>query len=144
MTETTKRYFYTDPLAACWMAKHFGMTFIGARELFEDERNVATVSVIHPGEVYELKSYVHPDSLALLNPLPNDLLYYGYGAFPHAGEAWDELRAILQPDDERYPVYGDGENYMLLDSGDLRPVWRLERIIQRDGKPFHWPEFEEA
>lgn len=23
----TKRYFYTDPLAAAWMTKHFGMTF---------------------------------------------------------------------------------------------------------------------
>jgi hypothetical protein len=22
---TSQRYFYTDPLAAAWMAKHFGM-----------------------------------------------------------------------------------------------------------------------
>ena len=37
----TRCYFYTDPLAAAWLAKHFGMRFT-----YGDGREVASVGML--------------------------------------------------------------------------------------------------
>lgn len=146
------RWFYTDPLATAWMAKHFGMKLLsedmdgnpidaGARFIDCDD----TLRELWQHDFSYLgKLIVHPDSLHLLEPKPNDMVFYGYGVYPHSGEAWDEVKAIITPDDERYPTLGDGEAYMLLDGGNYRSVGRLNRIIQRHRKAFHWPESEAA
>jgi hypothetical protein len=76
-TSPSFRCFYTDPLAAAWMAKHFGM-----RLLYPNDNDVLK------GELYYglLKDaegepdvfsrlYVHSDSLRLLEPQVGD---YGF------------------------------------------------------------------
>lgn len=52
-----KRYFYTDPLAADWMVKHFGMEF--------EHRGIRDENSIY---------IIHPDSLHLLEPQVGDLV----------------------------------------------------------------------
>lgn len=64
----TKRYFYTDPLAAAWMAKHFGMFFIHPYDgdAFCDEAVAGWgISPV----------YIHPDSLHLLESQVGDLIH---------------------------------------------------------------------
>lgn len=67
------RYFYTDPLAAAWMKHNYGMNFISARELFKDERSVCSEGLGWYG-FYEIPSYIHPDSVHLLEPQVGDFL----------------------------------------------------------------------
>ena len=132
-----KRFFYKDPIAAAWMAKHFGMKFEGW--YWNNEQFVFENDDV---DLEDTTLYIHAESLGLLEPKAKDLVFYGYGVYPHSGEAWDEVRAILKPDNELYPTLGDDGDYMLLDGGDHRSIERLNRIIQRDGKAFFWPELE--
>jgi len=66
----SKRYFYTDPLAAAWMAKHHGMEFwhtmieIIVRAKRQHQEWADTVG----------NHYIHPNSLHLLEPQIGDLL----------------------------------------------------------------------
>ena len=126
---TVTRYFYTDPLAAAWMAKHFGMKFgiehqgviawdcIGRIDgpwgpLTEQEHILDTISqhsVLH----------VHPDSLHLLEP-----------------KAGDVFRGVdASCDNVEYRIFQVGH-----DTGIRLEAWF--RIIQRDDKPFMWPDQE--
>ncbi len=143
------RYFYTDPLAAAWMAKHFGMKFgilykgqvvwncIGQIDRpWGPLESVA--DIIDPISQHEAL-YIHHDSHALLEPQAGDLIFYDN---LHGGEAWDEFRCIITPDDERYPYVGTGEPLMLMDGGEHPYRKELCRIIQRNGIPFHWPDVE--
>jgi hypothetical protein len=58
----SKRYYYDDPLAASWMAKHFGMRF-----------ETWTGGV--PADIGDLGNiYIHPDSLHLLEPQDMDVM----------------------------------------------------------------------
>jgi hypothetical protein len=82
---TEKRYFYRDPLAAAWMAKHFGMKFTDAegerifarmgRNLYRKERRPAETGRFYEVAVFVDKVYIHPDSLPLLEPQENDVIY---------------------------------------------------------------------
>lgn len=100
----TKRYFYTDPLAAAWMAKHFGMVF---RE--NPPQDDGWVSP--PNDVRE-RYIICPDSLHLLEPQDKDI-YINTARSP---EIWHSATGLSWH--KRY------------------------KIIQRDGKPFFWPESE--
>jgi hypothetical protein len=64
--------------------------------------------------------YIHPDSLPLLEPIINDVVEVREGNFYKTVRLHD--------------VY---------DKQELQGKWRLHRIIQRNGKPFFWPESEE-
>jgi hypothetical protein len=115
------RYFYTDPLAAAWMAKHFGMKFnegLPTVEFSSDPvgRNMTAV-LVTVDDLFP-RFHVHPDSLHLLKPRVGDSTSDG---------TVDENMGELQ-------VHHIYEYYSEID-GDTR-------IIQRDGKPFHWPEVE--
>lgn len=61
------RYFYTDRLAAAWMARHFGMQLVafhyerGRLDLEEDEEILNAAASIDP-PCY----FIHRDSLHLL------------------------------------------------------------------------------
>jgi hypothetical protein len=68
----TKRFFYTDPLAAAWMAKHFGMKFKHWR--WNDLSFQFTPVNGGSNDAPTHKLYIHPDSLALLRARPRDLL----------------------------------------------------------------------
>lgn len=113
------KYYYTDPLAAAWMAKHFGMAFdifaqpSGVR--VEKEKSTAKY-IAMLGDAY--RCYIHPDSLHLLEPKVGDLLL----------------------DDD--PTDGANRTWHLEGMPDaIKAKWNI--IIQRNGIAFMWPEVEE-
>jgi hypothetical protein len=63
------RLFYSDPLAAAWMAKHFGMKF-------QNQNNGAEITgqdiVEHAATGNTCRINIHPDSLSLLEPRVGD------------------------------------------------------------------------
>lgn len=115
------RFYYDDPLAAAWMAKHFGMFFEddvvdwrapcavwGQRILFDDKR----------------KRYIHSDSLPLLEPQTGDLVCGG------------KHRSV-------YSVgVSDISTQYCITVEDARALEDLE-ILRRNGRAFHWPKREE-
>jgi hypothetical protein len=90
------RYFYTWPLAAAWMAKHFGMEF--ETNLYISDWCAAIVTQMEFGSVQE-KYYIHPDSLHLLEPQKNDIICIrdgdsiSYGKW-HSGNNTKDVRII--------------------------------------------------
>ena len=116
MTDT--RYFYTDPLAAAWMAKNFGMRLrpdcYGERPLLLGED---VTRFEHPR--FGGKFYIHTDSLPVLEPMIGDkdadgLVYRMCGYH-------DKLSWV-----DRYDNFCHEES----------------RTSIREGKPFMWPESE--
>jgi hypothetical protein len=113
------RLYYSDPLAAAYMAKHFGMRFefgeryvserwsseLGADEQAIIESCLTTTDAYDPKHVD--KYYIHPDSLHLLEVNPKSDL---------------TLAGIANAMDAMPPV--------------------ANRIIQRNGLAFMWPEQE--
>ncbi len=147
------RFFYSDALAAAWMVKHFGMKLTRTHchrgdGAFGESMQPIPLWVLArdvENQVSEaVRYYVHPDSLHLLQPKPGDKVSYSFGVGQYAGEAWDEVKGIIAPNDEGYPYTGNGEPYVLVDGCDEFPLSRLKAIFQRDGKPFMWPESEAA
>jgi hypothetical protein len=122
----TKRYFYTDPLAAAWMAKHFGMRFISWDSGKEYEEFMPIYNAGSPIEkIREDQRYVvHPDSLPLLEPMVGDLIYI----------TESKIGTLTRQNGDHLKLF----------TGD----WLIKpdhvSIIRRDGKPFFWPESEEA
>jgi hypothetical protein len=126
------RYFYTDPLAAAWMAKRFGMRFDVDMEdvllaVYHFHRQQTQHLDISPElqnisvTVTGRKIFVHPGSLHLLEPKVGDLLEVlenGFNVAKRVHDAFD-LKA-------------------------LKSEWRLLEIIHRAGTRFHWPESEAA
>ena len=101
-----KRYYYTDPLAAAWMAKHYGMMF-GIRHyekiiwdceaqgmsgdwlpIKDWERIAADAADGNAQPAY----YIHPDSLHLLEPRVCDFTMLGGQVFQRNGTVfhWPE------------------------------------------------------
>lgn len=108
----TKRYFYTDPLAAAWMAKHHGMRF-----QHNPDGNECDIQALFAAGVFRFQKmmlYIHPDSLAILEPKPLDL-------------AWNEEKRL-------FFFFGS------LPQGEVNGY----KIILRNGKHFLWPEVEEV
>lgn len=130
------KYFYDDPIAAAWMAKHFGMEFV-----IEPSGDVVTWKEFG---VVSLKSwverfYIHPDSLHLLEPQNGDCVI----------------------DDDGWPYKIIPDNFNSKDSSDTAItkynwmkisdfMWGLKnvagfKIITRninglnDETPFFWP-----
>lgn len=113
-----KRYYYTDPLAAAWMAKHFGMVF----DRWTEGLGKWTGRLSGSDTLQDFEDctqlFIHPDSLHLLEPRAGDLVQWlihdGQGGYiPGAG------------------VYG-----YFCGKG------KVERIVERDGKQLFWPEVE--
>lgn len=112
------RYYYTDPLAAAWMAEYFGMRFIGDEG---QDLDLADGCGFWRGGTYyfydnEKLIYIHPDSVHLLEPQEGDLLWV---ATPEGLAA--EFHQSPSP-------YGGNQEVI--------------ETIQRNGKAFHWPEQE--
>lgn len=137
------RYFYTDPLEAAYMAKHYGMRFNRPTNMndsgfytedFSDWYGCGLTEVMYGGGFG--KFYIHPDSLAILEPQVGDLFVGHNGLF--------------RVDETHYPKEGGG--------WEPGPCWKLvdgyhryfpdafgdeRKIIQRQGKAFFWPEVGE-
>lgn len=119
------RYYYTDPLAAAWMAKHFGMKF--TNDVATDSRCAENMgkllSMAMDEEVtIHARFIIHPDSQHLLEP-----------------QQWD----VLQAADSTAVSYYDGfyrkdEGFVFHDESAHKSV----KIIQRNGLSFMWPESE--
>lgn len=114
------RYFYKDPLAAAWMAKHFGMRFAVNPQVIQQHFDLVDIDAMD--EDFQASAtngdewlfFVHPDSLSLLEPREADLYACDTGCGWLAttpGESWKKQVAPF-------------------------------RIIQRNGIAFMWPESE--
>lgn len=112
MTEDkmTKRYYYTDPLAAAWMAKYFQMEFTA-----DSPMHCWSTEIRLPLDEY----YIHPDSEHILEPQTGDLV------------ALDLLG------DTSAMTLKLGSNFYMEAARSNKC-----KIIQRNGKAFHWPEVE--
>lgn len=119
------KYFYTDPLSAAWMAKHFGMTFETEPELvkvsFEgmsyktmDFLIVSGYALDSSREVY----YIHPDSLPILEPKIKDL-----------------VEVNIHPEPTHLMVTSNFFEWGMYSA--------VSKVIQRSGVAFMWPEIEE-
>lgn len=112
------RHFYTDALAAAWMAKHFGMQFV-----YANENSICTAETVRDDcqlPEYDGVHYIHHDSVHLLEPRIGDLCDCDYGCIDYA------VAGINNPI-SLFVFYYDYEQ---------KPT----KIIQRNGIPFMWPE----
>lgn len=107
------KYFYTDSLAAAWMAKHFGMMFNEDGIIWNapDDRG-AKIGFCN-------KQYIHPDSLHLLEPKIDDIIMA-------------TVDNILRP-----IVLNPFTKHEIRDAA----IGSIP-IISRNGIPFMWPEIE--
>lgn len=119
------RWYYDDALAAAWMAERHGMKFE-----FGDLR-YPEHAIRHRAYRREpIKTYVHPDSVALLEPAMGDLV---------RDEGW------LINSDASSPMMP--QLYQRISIAEYRDVVRARghyEIIQRNGLAFHWPKREDA
>ncbi len=117
---TSPRFYFPASRAhhAYCMAKDFGMEFIRKFEKWEPE------GLIHLPSGSGYKIYVHADSLELLEPQVGDTL-------TNLGAIGWRLSAI------------EGDKLIFHDGHGIAFGRKKEmQIIQRNGKPFHWPEVE--
>lgn len=143
MTAPQPRYFYTDPLAAAWMAKHFGMVF-GFQRL--DGTIVLDEDLIHPLEFEQVeprhwrvaKFIVHPDSLYLLSAQAGDLVTLIESQDTRIA-GWLELAENSESEQVMVQMNQQGSAWssMSCQRSNLR-------VFQRNGIAFHWPESEAA
>lgn len=108
------RYFYTCPLMASYMAKHFGMIF-QQFNLRGDKTTICEfvcVSISDTGVFY-----IHPDSVKLLEPQEGDLFLADHHQCSDCG-----TEMFFYTDD-----YGKDA---------------VKKIIQRNGIAFMWPNQE--
>lgn len=132
------KYYYTDPLAAAWMAKHFGMKIYWISNGYEIQ-DYGWESIIPmdydcvDGRRSEDKYYIHPDSLHLLEPETGDVYEVDQS----------EVRYIDRDGVERITKKSSpyADFMRVPSSGRTNGVFL--RIIQRNGIPFHWPKCDE-
>lgn len=113
-----KKLYYADPLAADYMAREFGVDYNTTRGILGDDNNYNTVISYHA------KYYVRPDSYHIFEPKEDDLVdcTRWRNCPEQARQGWAEL----------------DEDDVLRDIEDLQ----IHKIIQRDNKPFFWPNSE--
>ncbi|AWM36987.1 hypothetical protein GobsT_51300 [Gemmata obscuriglobus] len=118
-------FFYSDPLAAAWMASRYEMVFCTATGEIIDRwviDSLISTTRNNPEGVSGkyTKLFVHHDSLFLLEPILNDVIWT-------VREGFYEVQRICDVYD--LPVHN---------------TWALHRIAERNGIPFMWPEQEAA
>lgn len=154
----SKRCLYTDPIAAIWMAKHFGMKFSvveftgkssGGKgdysvrkeytlypSPFCNKDGLATCKTDRGGELigptslfrFRNEFFVHADSLPLLEPQAGDLITWEYPA----GDFRER---------HSYEVITDGHNHNHFPADAKRLIEETgAQIVMRRGVLFHWPE----
>lgn len=126
------RLFYSDPLEAAYMIKHFRMRIVvkensesgialSVGENMAQDAEWRNVCVMETGET---KYYIHPDSLGLLEPIPGDVVrvtgrdgrnpqepiaHLYVGKIQH-----DSIGVVMYPEDIC--------------------------VVERAGRPFFWPK----
>jgi hypothetical protein len=121
-----RRYYYTDPLAAAWMAKHFGMRYnyesLAAWKEGTQGTGIAETWMEADGSVktdfeYTQPIYIHPDSFPLLEPRPGDVLL-------------------------RYNRKTFRSHYKAVNAGIRFRPCQDDIIVRRNGIIFMWPASE--
>lgn len=134
------RYFYTDPLKAAWMAKHFNIAFMEDTTLDstpDDARNVCLDTAYEAdcgwGRVENGKYYIEPDCYGMLKPQVGDIVTWTL----NHGDDDEELviKKVLQ----------DGQvdiKWITHFFNDNQFCRYNRKITQRYGKVFFTPETE--
>lgn len=139
-THMTTRYYYTDPLAAAWMTKHFGMNICPDDREIPMAKNIALsdsglmiqVDFAAMGAPQWRKLYIHPDSLHLLEPKVEDIIIHNQTKNPHKIASVGDGLFFTDP-----PEFINGK----LCGFHLSK--HLFKPIQRNDTPFIWPLHEE-
>jgi len=118
----TKRYYYTDPLAAAWMSKHFNINIEWADGTITDNYTGDNIVYYEKYLGTESPYYIHPDSEHILNPQVGDLVH---------NFRWQSHFMIERDND-------------LLAVNNAMKVGTRYSIIQRNNIPFMWPEVDEV
>lgn len=134
------RYYYTDPLEAAYMAREFGVRFYTDDEdVPEPDREFGWEKCRSRDKLADFEGYysnlceankllIHPDSYHIFEPIAGDWL----------NVSSDSMQGYhLFDDTDDY----DGKSIYSKHRGSFCPVSNL-KIIQRDNKPFFWPEEE--
>lgn len=120
-----KHYYYTDPLAAAWMTKHFEMRFC-SEEGYD----------LLPEDFYRYeKLYINHGDLLILNPKEGDVIYFTAELVEDIAEACGEKYKT------ELTIASDTD-IMLFNKGE--ESYRLERIVERNGLTFMWPKSEDV
>jgi hypothetical protein len=139
-TAPTKRFFYTDPLAAAWQAKHFGMYFLADRRSRRMTRAVLRIAGSTNGQFY-----IHPDSLRMLEPQVGDVYYNSCNGSYHEVTEKGPPKLIEGSCEIHWRYSGCKPDDITLSTA--RGWWNAgdthDRII-RGGIVFHWPESEDV
>lgn len=131
-SQASFKYFYTDPLAAAWMAKHFGMRFNGwqqggivSHSYRPGECDLSPEGCFRAPEMLLLgeRFYIHFDSMHLLQPQVGDVASRRHTELGRANRIWFRINSDYQ-------------------ASALRQTGTS--IIQRSGWAFMWPEREES
>lgn len=140
--EQMKRYYYTDPLAAAWMAKHFWIAYTEPLAFGFNNGQFTIARSPHLDMHNESRYYIHPDSVRLLEPQ----LYDFYDMGEDGGIVHIVTNEEMQTIENDIPSISN--QYITLEllcgnepSGCYDFGWFP---IRRDDKPFFWPESEES
>ena len=146
----TRKLYYTDALAAAYMASEFGVIFTK-----EIKAGLWQSSLHHDSAIdYDIKItprrgrkidkrlspykppfYIHPDSYHIFEPQVGDLVKINYGI---CNDEYDKSA------NDHYQVISLVRNkeFQLARTPRYFSFNKMRRIIQRNNKPFFWPEEE--
>jgi hypothetical protein len=137
----TQRFFYTDPLAAAWMAKHFGMDFV-AKWRARGRTNAVLRIAGSADRLFE----IHPDSLHLLEPQVGDVYYNSCNGSYHEVTEKGPPKLIPGSCEIPWQYAGCKPDDITLETASM--WWNAgnttDSIIRRNGIAFMWPESEAA
>lgn len=132
-----KRAFYRNPIVAAWMGQQWKMRFISKN------REIPLMEIIHMWCPYGdmPKLYIHAKSMHLLEPQAGDIGCIDGEDFLFDGKRMDGKYpiALIETIHARLWMHNLPDGSVQMFDGDQEKV----QIIRRDGKPFHYPEFEE-
>ena len=128
-----KRFFYTDPLATAWMAKHFGMRF------WNEKHEIQVLPIVDAERSY--CTLIHPDSLHLLRPQYNDLVTNIHDDYNRKHRPCSGLVVgFLNQGKDVFVASGERHN----GKTEFCEQTSAVKIIQRGGSVFFLPESEAA
>lgn len=122
------KLYYTNAIHAAYMAEEFGVKLqLWTRDIdtgevqYQDLENAKTILGAYGFE--GINFWVHPSSFSIFEPQKDDVVYLGYGESGcpdccNEYEVWHEAW---------------GTDWL----------GKKPKVIQRDGKPFIWPQVEE-
>lgn len=119
-----KRYYYTDMVAALWMSKHFGMEF-ESPVMANDIPSIALLQLFIMGR--DRPVLIKASSLHLLEPQKGDVVEVDITTTSNKDEVLCHQYGAL---------YANGQ----IDTRFTASKSDVRKIIQRNGKAFHWPE----